>query len=364
MKYFAILSGILLLWPGLAVSASWGELVDRLEADGLPVLELRPVFERLEGGPDPAPMAEKIRGLYVRRFGSEKTRRLQEKLAELGYAPGPLDGRFGKKTRRALALFQKASGLRVDGRLSEELRETVMDSKLKAPPGMKAPKLPQRPAVYRSILTPVRLAEARGFFSENTALLAEIEDRYGVPGELAVGVLTVETRLGEYLGGAGAFKTLASMAASRDFSFIEHAFAQERLTRERKNWLQRRTRSKSEWAFAELKALIAYAAHAERHPLSMPGSCYGAIGISQFMPSNALAFGVDGDGDGKVDLFQVSDALHSMANFMLRNAGGGIHRSRYRQRRALFRYNPSRTYVNTVMAVADHLRETAGNDRL
>ncbi len=76
------------------------------------------------------------------------------------------------------------------------------------------------------------------------------------------------------------------------------------------------------------------------------------------MPTSALSLARDGDGDGVADLFVVADALESMGNY-LQKAGVGGQPSETALREALFRYNKSRTYVNTIMAVAEHLRRTA-----
>lgn len=348
---------ILVLFTAISAQAgSWNGLADRLSVDGYERGRILTLLDMAAQGPDSGYMAAKIKSLYVRRYGSEATARVQRKLSALGYGPGPADGRFGKKTRAALAKFQKASGLPVDGNLTPELAGIVLESKTRAPRGLAAPELPKGRVLYQSVLTDERLEEARSFYRENLALLQSLEKEYGVPREMAVGVLTVETRLGQNLGQEMAFLTLASMAACRDYDSISEQFSDENVTAARRRWIERTIEKKSEWAYKEFKALIEYSERAGLHPLTLPGSIYGAIGISQFMPTNALAFGVDGDGDGVVNLFRTPDALFSMANFMRHHAGNKIKANRSRQRKALYCYNPSRIYVNTVMAVADHLR--------
>jgi membrane-bound lytic murein transglycosylase B len=344
-----------------AHTASWQELTDRLVADGLDRDRMQRLLNAAAPGPISEPMGLKIKSLYIRKYGSESTAAVQRKLAELGYRPGPADGRYGAKTRKALALFQEVHRLPVDGRLTPGLAERILASDEKAPPGKTPPELGKRRGVYGSILTDERLSEARDFYLANHTLLSSLERQYGVPREVAVGVLTVETRLGRYLGDENAFLTLASMAACHDYDCIKEHFVMERITESRRRYIDGAAHRKSEWAYEELKALIEYCRQAGLHPLTLPGSVYGAIGISQFMPTNAVAFGVDGDGDGVVNLFGTEDALHTMANFMRYNAGDRIYASRRRQRKALYRYNPSRAYVNTVMAVADHLRTAASN---
>lgn len=52
------------------------------------------------------------------------------------------------------------------------------------------------------------------------------------------------------------------------------------------------------------------------NPADIKGSYAGALGIAQFMPSNALSLAKDGDMDGKIDLFDHPDAIHSIANYL------------------------------------------------
>jgi membrane-bound lytic murein transglycosylase B len=66
-------------------------------------------------------------------------------------------------------------------------------------------------------MTEERLREARQFLGDHQKILLRLERYYGIPGEIAVGILTVETRLGTYLGDESAFLTLASMARCDDF---------------------------------------------------------------------------------------------------------------------------------------------------
>ena len=199
------------------------------------------------------------------------------------------------------------------------------------------------------------MAEAKEFYDANLPLLQKVEATYGIPPEIAVGILTVETRVGKFLGRESAFRTLASMAATREYADVKAVFIREHPSGKSLAWLVKRMRQKADWAYDELKALLRYSIAKGADPRTLPGSIYGAIGISQFMPSNALRFGVDGDGDGRVDLFTVDDALHSMGNY-LKAHGWKPAKTRRGQRQVLYRYNHSVTYVNTIMAVADFLR--------
>ncbi len=77
------------------------------------------------------------------------------------------------------------------------------------------------------------------------------------------------------------------------------------------------------------------------------------------MPTNALKFGQDGDGDGRVDLFRHEDAVHSLGAY-LQGHGWRKTMTRKRKREVLHAYNHSQVYVNTVLAVADYLSRTTG----
>ncbi len=76
-----------------------------------------------------------------------------------------------------------------------------------------------------------------------------------------------------------------------------------------------------------------------------------AVGPMQFIPSSWATFGVDGDGDGKIDPFDIDDAAASAAKYLCR-AGGGNLSGEAARRNAVYSYNRSTTYVDTVMALA------------
>ena len=338
------------------MAGEWDPLMDRLTGDGFSKPWLKQLFDRPKVRFDASIMAEKMKTLYVMKFGEASVRRLQERLAFLGYQPGRADGKEGPKTRRAIRWFQKAHGLPVDGNPSDDLLQMALKEQEKAPLHVTIPPPKPGPLVYRTIMTSERLEEAKDFFADNEELLLLLERKYGLPGEVAVGILTVETRLGNYLGEKSAFVTLASMALCDDFKCVASAFKDESITPRKKRWLDRRIARKAQWAYEECKALLTYAQQTRKDPLSIPGSFYGAIGIAQFMPSKALRYGVDGNQDGVVDLFVLEDALFSMGNYLASNGWRGNMQSLRRQRRALYNYNHSKIYVNTVLAVADYLK--------
>jgi membrane-bound lytic murein transglycosylase B len=214
----------------------------------------------------------------------------------------------------------------------------------------------QTKAVYKGPLKEKMIAQARSYLQENKDLLENISVQYCIPKEIIVSILLVETRLGEFLGGRGAFNSLASMALCRDLETIRPYLPKKLVTSKNEEHARTICRQKADWAYSELQALILYADYSGFDPLALPGSIYGAIGLCQFMPTNALTYGVDADNDGRIDLFVKTDALYSIANY-LREHGWGCTIDKAGQYKAIYAYNHSVVYANTILAVAEKLKD-------
>lgn len=166
-----------------------------------------------------------------------------------------------------------------------------------APPGK-----PKNWAAVRELfIEPVRLNGGIKFWNENAAALARAEARFGVPAEIIVGIIGVETVYGRNTGRFRVIDTLTTLA----FAYPETPNRVARMAFFR----------------SELENTLLLARQANIDPLSLTGSFAGAVGIPQFMPGSILAHAVDFDDDGKVDLINsTTDAIGSVANF-LRNHG-------------------------------------------
>ena len=338
-----------------ASQGDWAPLINRLAADGFDAKQLTALFSRPDVTYDAKVMYRKIEPLYAKKFGTQLVRQTQQELQRLGYYTYKADGIIGSKTRQAIRGFQQVQGLKPDGKASPELLVKMRKRGKKRPAGYALPPIPKAPAVYTSVTTPERLQEAKQFYTKHQRELLKMERTYGVPASIATGLLAVETRLGTFLGEEKAFLNLAIMAETPSFDSIRKYFKGEYLNGTMISYLRTRTQQKSDWAYDELKALLHHAASLGRDPMQIPGSIYGAIGICQFMPSNVDKFGKDGNGDGRVDLFDLEDALHSLGNYLKRAGWHG--NSRRQQRRALYHYNHSTVYVNTILYVADYVRK-------
>lgn len=362
LRAFSFLALVLAaaLCSGPVLAGDFDAVKARLTADGLSAAEVNAAFARPETRFTASPMGTKLLEMYTSKYGSDVVRSLQTLLAGLDYAFGPVDGRLSTQFRNAVRAFQQDHGLPVDGRYSLDLLTLASQERRKASLDVRSQLKAQAdagpPQVYEALLTPERLAEAKAFYDANRSLLKQVQERYGVPPTATVGLLTVETRAGKFLGETPALCTLASMAVSTDYAKVAPMFAGESVTPERQAWLNAKAREKAAWAYTELRALFTYARRNGLDIAAMPGSVYGAIGISQFMPSSLLRFGVDGDNNGKVDIFNVADAVHSMGNYLRANGFTGDLEDEAALRHSLFRYNHSEVYVNTIMSIAHFLQ--------
>ncbi len=101
--------------------------------------------------------------------------------------------------------------------------------------------------------------------------------------------------------------------------------------------------------------MLKYSAREKLDPFNIPGSYAGALGLSQFLPSNALRLAKDGNNDGAIDLFQHPDAIYSIANF-LKHYGWDPDISKQKAYKVLYKYNHSKPYVTTLLKISDRLK--------
>lgn len=148
---------------------------------------------------------------------------------------------------------------------------------------------------YRPIfLTERRIADGAAFLARHRELLARMEARFGVPAELIVAILGVETSYGANLGRHRVLDALVTLG-------FYHPPRQAFFAR-------------------ELKHLFALAAEQRLDLASLRGSYAGAMGYGQFMPSSYRSYAVDGDGDGRIDLWtSMPDVFASVANYLARH---------------------------------------------
>lgn len=148
---------------------------------------------------------------------------------------------------------------------------------------------------YRPIfLTESRIEGGLAFWRDNRPTLERAQRELGVPVEIIVAIIGVETLYGKR---AGTIRVLDSLATL--------GFRHER----RGKFFRR-----------ELGQFLLLAREEHLDPLAVQGSYAGAMGIPQFIPSSYRAYAVDFDGDGRRDLLgNVADAIGSVASYLGRH---------------------------------------------
>jgi membrane-bound lytic murein transglycosylase B len=216
-------------------------------------------------------------------------------------------------------------------------------------------KKPPPSRIYRNVVTEVNVQKCREFLTANAPAFNAVEAKYPVPHNILVSLLFVETRLGVFVGRENAFWSLACMSAANTPEKVRAALAGLPIEPRHEEWLQTHLKNKSDWAYAEMRALLLFCRDNGTDPRILPGSVYGAIGICQFMPSNLAIYGEDGDNDGRVNLFSEADAIFSAARY-LSKSGWKKDIGVEGQRRVLKRYNNLNIYANTILALAESIR--------
>jgi lytic murein transglycosylase len=184
----------------------------------------------------------------------------------------------------------------------------------------------------RTRVIPARINRARGLMQRYLDLLSRVERQFGVPRELIMAIWTMETDNGSGdMGKLPVIRTLSTLA-----------------------WDCRRT----ELFQSELIAALKIVQRGDLPLRDLVGAYAGEIGQTQFLPSSYIKYGVDYDGDGRVDLrHSVPDVLASTANLLHTN--GWQPRQPYREGTANFEamreWNHSEIYRKTLVLFAEQL---------
>ena len=126
-----------------------------------------------------------------------------------------------------------------------------------------------------------------------------------------------------------------------------------KLTRE---MLVKRAKYLEDVFLPEIPALLEIGKRNSIDPLNVKGSVAGAFGMPQFLPSAFLRFGVDGDRNGYVSLFNDVDAIWSTGNY-LASYGYRADLPLEQRRGIIWKYNKSDAYIDTVLSVASEIRK-------
>ena len=201
----------------------------------------------------------------------------------------------------------------------------------------------ESPDIYAKFLTPAVAAQGRAYLAAHQATLNRAAAQFGVAPEVIVAILTVESGLGNNTGKYQVFNVFASLAVMDSPEIIRDldldAAGRDRLGK------------KAAWAQRELQVFLEYCAGHRLDPFSYCGSWAGAMGFCQFLPSSLNSCGVSASGKGPVDLFTHDDAIFSIACYL--HKSGFQRQNRASWRRAVYGYNHSDAYADTVITLAE-----------
>lgn len=171
-------------------------------------------------------------------------------------------------------------------------------------------------AAYRKrFIEPIRLKAGKAFWEQNQAFLSKVEQESGVPAEVIVAIVGIETIYGRQTGNFRVKDVLSTLA----FSYPEtpNKAAREQLFKDQLQELILMCWTEGGGSLPANNSNQGLNPSRFNGCLNQNSSYAGAIGLPQFMPGSIRKFAVDGDGDGHIDLKQSSkDAIASVANFM------------------------------------------------
>ncbi len=201
-----------------------------------------------------------------------------------------------------------------------------------------------------------QIEQGRAFMKEHAACLSVVEKRFGTSPRIITAILIIESRLGKYpmpYNVVNAYANLAFLLNPEYLKEVQDLYAEAYPQLYDKAMIVRAKR-KAQWAIGELSYLVHIANKLGVDPFTISGSFSGALGPAQFLPSSFWLFGIDGDGDGIVSPFNLVDAQFSMGHY-LKIFGWAEDAPIAQKRKAVWFYNRSSVYVNTIMMLYDKL---------
>jgi membrane-bound lytic murein transglycosylase B len=223
----------------------------------------------------------------------------------------------------------------------------------------------ESPARYRALRSPTSVHAARSCQARYADAFQKAAEREGVPASLVATIVHVESACGRTTGASPVLHRLARLAMANEpenlaFNVRRHAGdppdpAITDQVRERAAYLERTF-------YPEVRGVFAMTERLKIDPLALEGSGSGAFGFPQFLPTSYLRYGVDGNGDGRVSLYDMDDAAASCARFLAGN-GWRSGLSLAERRRVIWQYNRSDAYIDTILALQRQLEAPPPTER-
>jgi membrane-bound lytic murein transglycosylase B len=215
----------------------------------------------------------------------------------------------------------------------------------------------EMPERYTQFLNPELILLSKKFLNHNFKTLRQMEIRFQVDKEVAVAILLLESRFGENIGRYRVIPTLASIALMGSPENLRRNcdIFRELDPEVSCDWIESRSRRKAEWAYQELKCFLNIIRQEKIDPLEVFGSHAGAMGMAQFIPSSYLNYALSEESFEKW-LLSREEAIFSIGNY-LKSHGWQKNLPLQKKKRILWAYNRSEPYVETVLQVAQKLKQ-------
>lgn len=211
---------------------------------------------------------------------------------------------------------------------------------------------------FNQLLDQKTIIKIHKFIIDNYDILVSAENEFEVPKEIISTILWIETKFGNILGKNHILSVFFSMGSAGNPIILNNLINSYSSQVSNKDSLSnvalQKAKKKKELAIKELKALVEIQKKGWVDIRELYGSFSGAFGIPQFLPSSFLEYGVDGNYDGKVDLFCLEDAIFSVANYLKKNGWKTNDTNSYIP--TLFKYNRSRQYAETIVLAYKELK--------
>ncbi|MBU3597524.1 lytic murein transglycosylase [Polynucleobacter bastaniensis] len=170
-------------------------------------------------------------------------------------------------------------------------------------------------AYRKRFIEPVRLKAGKAFWEQNQAFLSKVQQESGVPAEVIVSIIGIETIYGRQTGNFRVKDVLSTLAFS--YPDTPNKASREQLFKDQLQELILMCWTEDGGSLPANNSNQGLSPSRFNSCLNQNSSYAGAIGLPQFMPGSIRNFAVDGDGDGRIDLKQsTKDAIASVGNFM------------------------------------------------
>jgi membrane-bound lytic murein transglycosylase B len=244
--------------------------------------------------------------------------------------------------KELIELFKKENVVKMDKQTERNLRFILTPLSLKKQKAQHEDFVPK-------LVNDKTVAKGVKFFNKYKKTFEAVDKKYKVHPADIIAIINWESKLGELTGTQKIIQIFIGQYFLWDYyikQFESEGIFKKQGAMKKADAVKRAKRLEKN-ALGNLAALLNQAKKKKFDPAQVLGSWAGAIGYPQFMPAS-MRFAVDGNGDNKIDLFQMEDAIFSVANYLIKH--------KYKEKGSEYsfrRYNPDKVYVRGVKMYSD-----------